>query len=89
MDVIGEMQNDPLDRTGETVNKSAFGPPLVPLTKSDLDKIPGVDISKYVTKQKEQKKMDIKKCQTCGCADFARNPFREKSCANCFHVHDK
>lgn len=87
---IGMKQGKLLEEEGEMINQTQFGKegkPLVPLTKGDLGFIPGIKLNKYDAAKPKQKPIEHKKCDACGCCDFARNPFREKSCANCFHVH--
>jgi hypothetical protein len=81
-----------MDKLSQPANATAFNEkagtgPLVQLTGAELENIPGVNADKYKVKPKEGKKAAVKKCQDCGCTDFARNPFKETSCANCFHIH--
>ncbi|KAI3654829.1 hypothetical protein MP228_000209 [Amoeboaphelidium protococcarum] len=95
VEIIGYKQKDPIDNSQTPVNLNAFHQknsqihqPLVPLTKRELEKIPGVKISKYDVKKETKRVENKSKCQYCNCTAFARNPFKEYSCANCFHVHD-
>lgn len=91
INVIEKQQGDYTVHSTQHVNKTQFGDqsgkPLVPFTARELQKVPGVDISKYAPKQRDKEKEKYKTCGTCECADFARNPFKEISCANCFHIH--
>jgi hypothetical protein len=74
---------------GEHVNKTMFSStskPLVPLTVSELDGIPGIDMRKYGTpKQKVKKKKNPCSFAKCECEDFTIHRFNKKNCGNCFH----
>ena len=90
IEIIEKQQGTFVPKTGIPINQSLMSEgkaPLVPFSANELQKTPGIDLSRYALKKKGAAGHAHKPCTHCDCPQFAADRFRANYCINCFHFH--